>query len=127
MTRFSAGARFRKSDQSLRVLRIRGWEICISNSDWFADAAFRISVNSLGSEHFVFLDLSLLHWVHDVLQEALQKGWKLGKERTLASGSRSISVGSFFNMDVHYLRITEVWKVGKRFFVAIPMDDDQVG
>ncbi|CAN1254584.1 hypothetical protein LINPERPRIM_LOCUS8696 [Linum perenne] len=42
----------------------------------------------LGKEHFVFMDSSLLRWVRDVLQESLQKGWKLGKEVSESSGSR---------------------------------------
>ncbi|CAN1134859.1 hypothetical protein LINPERHAP2_LOCUS8515 [Linum perenne] len=99
---------------SLRVLSIRGREICISLSDRFADASYHISVTSLGSSHFVFLDLSLLRWVRDVLQEALQKGWKLGKELARQSGSRSLSIGSFFNNDSHFLRISELCKDGKR-------------
>ncbi|CAN1303832.1 hypothetical protein LINPERPRIM_LOCUS25994 [Linum perenne] len=124
---FSAGVRARILDLSLRALRIRGREIRISHSDRFVDAAYRISVTGFGSSHFVFVDLSLLRWIRDVLQEALQMGWKMGKEKSKSSGSRSIFVGSFSNNNTQFLRITELCKAGKRFFVAIPMDDEKLG
>ncbi|CAN1261748.1 hypothetical protein LINPERPRIM_LOCUS10979 [Linum perenne] len=123
---FSAGFSTRK-DQSLRTLRIRGREISFSLSDRFADAAFRISVTGVGVSHFIFLDITLLQWIRDVLQEALQREWKLGKVKSLVSGSRSLSVGSFSINDVNFLRLEERCKNGKRFYVAIPMDEDHIG
>ncbi|CAN1218536.1 hypothetical protein LINPERPRIM_LOCUS1349, partial [Linum perenne] len=97
----------RISDRSLRVFETRGRKICLSSSDRFKDAAFRISVSSAGVEHYIFLDETLLRWVREVLQKALGNGWKLGKGLVKRSGSRALLLGSFTLNNVCFLRMLE--------------------
>ncbi|CAN1129256.1 hypothetical protein LINPERHAP2_LOCUS5114 [Linum perenne] len=124
---FSFGVRSRIQDRLLRVLKTRDREISIFASDHRADARFRISVLASGSEHFVFLDEALLLWVSEVLQASLEKGWKLEKGLLRRSGSRVVHLGSYTLRDVAFLRIMEFCGNGRKYFVSIPMDENQIG
>ncbi|CAN1162449.1 hypothetical protein LINPERHAP2_LOCUS24513 [Linum perenne] len=99
----------------------------ISSSCRFADAGFRISVSFSGASHFIFLDELLLRWLGNVLQAAMEAGWKFGKGLVKRSGSRAIQVGTFSLKDVLFLRIMEICDLGKRFYVAIPSDSAAMG
>ncbi|CAN1152263.1 hypothetical protein LINPERPRIM_LOCUS28824 [Linum perenne] len=122
-----SGFSSRISDRSSRVFETRGRKICLSSSDRFKDAAFRISVSSAGVEHYIFLDETLLRWVREKLQKALGNGWKLGKGMVKRSGSRALLLGSFTLNNVCFLRMLEVCGNGRRFFVALPADDGRTG
>ncbi|CAN1170885.1 hypothetical protein LINPERHAP2_LOCUS29248 [Linum perenne] len=121
------GVESRSVDRSLRALEIRGRFVEISSSCRFADAGFRISVSYSGASHFIFLDELLLRWLGNVLQAAMEAGWKFGKGLVKRSGSRAIQVGTFSLKDVLFLRIMEICDLGKRFYVAIPSDPAAMG
>ncbi|CAN1173890.1 hypothetical protein LINPERHAP2_LOCUS30952 [Linum perenne] len=121
------GVESRSVDRSLRALEIRGRFVEISSSCRFADAGFRISVSFSGASHFIFLDELLLRWLGNVLQAAMEAGWKFGKGLVKRSGSRAIQVGTFSLKDVLFLRIMEICDLGKRFYVAIPSDPAAMG
>ncbi|CAN1841832.1 hypothetical protein LINPERHAP1_LOCUS36637 [Linum perenne] len=114
-------------DRVLCTLRIRGFELRLLSSDRFADAPFRISVSGARAEHFVFADKSLLQWLASSLQEAMNLGWKLPRNCVKQSGSRALSLGYFTSKETSFLRLMEHCREGKRFYIAIPMDNMQFG
>ncbi|CAN1171247.1 hypothetical protein LINPERPRIM_LOCUS7874 [Linum perenne] len=122
-----SGLGARSEDRSLRALEIRGRKVEISVSNRFANAGFRISVSSSGVSHFIFLDITLMQWLGKVMQLAMENGWKFGRGLVKRSGARALQIGTFEWKNVCFLRILEICDIGKRFFVAIPADEDKEG
>ncbi|CAN1274272.1 hypothetical protein LINPERPRIM_LOCUS15335 [Linum perenne] len=118
-----SGFRSKVKDRLLRSIEIRGREIAISSTNLFADAIFRISVSFSDSTHYIFLDEILLRWLKEVLQKSMEAGWRMSRGILKRSGTRVMQVGSFILKGEHFLRIMEICRNGRRFFVSIPMDD----
>ncbi|CAN1149239.1 hypothetical protein LINPERHAP2_LOCUS16912, partial [Linum perenne] len=95
----------------------------ISSSNRFANVSFWISVSLSGASQIIFLDEVLVRWMEDVIQAAMEVGWKFGKGLVNRSGSRALQVGTILWKAVNVLRILENCDVGERFFVAISADE----
>ncbi|CAN1156149.1 hypothetical protein LINPERHAP2_LOCUS20783 [Linum perenne] len=83
---FFLSGRVSSEDQDLRSARFRDSVVSVSRSGGRFGSDFRLTVESKASSHFVFLEVSQLHWLVGVLREGLPSvgGWS--PLRTLLQG-----------------------------------------
>ncbi|CAN1145521.1 hypothetical protein LINPERHAP2_LOCUS14725 [Linum perenne] len=70
----------------------------------------------------MFLERSQLLWLRGVLQEAAGKGWSLPSKVGTKSSRRALEVSHFILRGIRMLKISEVVRGGKLFFIKIPWD-----
>ncbi|CAN1173295.1 hypothetical protein LINPERHAP2_LOCUS30587 [Linum perenne] len=114
-------------DQFRQFFQVRNCNVSVEDSRGAFGSDFRVSATVGEKSHFVFLDKGQLVWLRGILQEAAGKRWSLPISSSKESARRSLVVSHFVGRGVRNLKLTEVCKNGKLFFILIPWDPKSGG
>ncbi|CAN1288891.1 hypothetical protein LINPERPRIM_LOCUS20030 [Linum perenne] len=104
---FFLSGRVSSEDQDLRSARFRDSVVSVSRSGGRFGSDFRLTVESKASSHFVFLEVSQLHWLVGVLRVAASSNWYVPGVCESVSDRCIIVVAKFLVKGVPTLKIIE--------------------
>ncbi|CAN1165126.1 hypothetical protein LINPERHAP2_LOCUS25967, partial [Linum perenne] len=102
--------------------QIKDIKVSLEHSDGRFGSICRLVVSKGVASHFIFLDRSLVLWLEGALQVASSSSWNFPSPCKSGSIRRSLVVSSVFSSSGRVLKISEVCRNSKVFFVLIPMD-----